>query len=61
MIITERQTKLVLFAIIWALALIASAFLFKGNPAKDWIQSIIFVVGITVWLWQSRRAARLRG
>ena len=62
---TKRQpTTLVLWAVIWALALIVSAFVFKGNPIKDWkdwIQSVLFVVGITVWLWQSRRQARLRG
>jgi drug/metabolite transporter (DMT)-like permease len=61
---TKRQTTtLVLWAVIWALALIGSAFFFKGNPAKDWIQSILFVGGITVWLWfwQSRRPNRLRG
>jgi hypothetical protein len=40
-------------------ALIGSAFFFKGNPAKDWIQSILFVGGITVWLWFWQ--SRLRG
>ncbi len=61
---TKRQTTtLVLWAVIWALALIVSAFVFRGNPIKDWIQSVLFAVGITVWLWlwQSRRQAGLRG
>jgi predicted membrane channel-forming protein YqfA (hemolysin III family) len=61
---TKRQTTtFVLWAVIWALALIGSAFVFKGNPIKDWIQSVLFVAGVTVWLWlwQSRRQARLRG
>ena len=32
---TKRPTvTLVLWAVIWALALIASAFFFKGNPAR---------------------------
>jgi len=61
---TKRQTTiLVLWALIWALALIGSASVFKGNPIKDWIQLILLVVGVTVWLWlwQSGRQARLRG
>jgi hypothetical protein len=61
---TRRKTTiLVLWAVIWALALIGSVFVFKGNPIKDWIESVLFVVGITVWLWlwQSRRQAGLRG
>jgi hypothetical protein len=59
----RQKTILVLWALIWALALIGSAFVFKGNPIKDWIQLVLLVVGVTVWLWlwQSRRQARLRG
>jgi hypothetical protein len=38
----KLQRKLILWALAWALALIASAFLFKGNPFKDWIQSALF-------------------
>jgi hypothetical protein len=44
----------------WAIALIASAILFKGNPVKDWIQSALFVGAITFWLWQSRQLAGSR-
>jgi predicted membrane channel-forming protein YqfA (hemolysin III family) len=63
MITKRKTTTLVLWAVIWALALIGSAFVFKGNPDTDWIQTVLFVVGITVWLWlwQSRRQARIRG
>jgi Flp pilus assembly protein TadB len=59
----RHTTTLVLWALIWALALIGSAFVFKGNPIKEWIQLVLLVVGVTVWLWlwQSRRQARLRG
>ena len=39
-----------LWAVIWALALIGSAFVFKGNPIKDCIQLGLLVVGVTVWL-----------
>jgi uncharacterized membrane protein YbhN (UPF0104 family) len=63
MIAKRKTTTLVLWAVIWALALIGSAFVFKGNPNKDWIQTVLFAVGITVWLWlwQSRRQARIGG
>ena len=55
---SNREMRTVLWAVAWALAFIASAILFKGNPAKDWIQSVLFIVGVTSWLWQSQRAAR---
>jgi uncharacterized membrane protein YbhN (UPF0104 family) len=51
---------LVLWSLAWALVLIASAIVFKGNPAKDWIQSALFIGAITAWLWQSRRVAGSR-
>lgn len=57
----QQTTTFVLWAAVWALALIVSAFVFKGSPIKDWIQSLLFVAGVIVWLWlwQSRRQARL--
>ena len=59
----KTTTTLALWAVIWALALIASAFVFKANPIMNWIQSVLLVAGVTIWLWlwQSRRQARLRG
>ena len=60
---TKPQTAtLVLWAVIWALALVGTAFVFKGSSIKDWIQSLLFVAGVIVWLWlwQSRRQAHLR-
>jgi hypothetical protein len=38
---TKRLTTLILWAIAWAVAMIASAILLKGNPAKDWIQAAL--------------------
>ena len=55
-----QMTKLVLWAIAWALALIVSAILFKGNPLKDWIQAALFIGAMTFWLWQTRRLAGYR-
>jgi exosortase/archaeosortase family protein len=60
---TKPQTgTLVLWAVIWVLVLVGSAFVFKGSLIKDWIQSLLFAAGVIVWLWlwQSRRQARLR-
>lgn len=57
----ESRTKLInliLWAVAWAVAMIASAILFKGNPIKDWIQSALFIAAMTFWVWQSQRAAR---
>jgi hypothetical protein len=56
----KQMTTLVLWATAWALALIASAILFKGNPLKDWIQAALFIGAMTFWLWQSQLLARHR-
>jgi hypothetical protein len=60
---TGARTKLItliLWAIAWAVALIASAILLKGNPIKDWVQSALFIAAMTFWVWQSQRAVRNR-
>ena len=53
-----RLTTLIIWAVAWAVAMIASAILFKGNPVKDWIQAALFVAAMTFWVWQSQRGAR---
>lgn len=50
-----KMTTVLLGSIVWAVALIASAALFKGNPAKEWIQSTLFIVALTLTLFQSHR------
>ena len=47
------MTTIVLWSTAWALALIASAILLKGNPAKEWVQAALFIGALTVSLWQS--------
>jgi len=49
---------LILWAIAWAAAMIATAFFLKGNAIKDWIQSALFIAAMTFWVWQSHRATR---
>jgi hypothetical protein len=61
---TDSQTPvtiLFLWAIAWALALVATAILFKGNPIKDWVQSALYLGAISFWFWKSRQLARHGG
>lgn len=51
----RNLTAIVLWSAAWALALIASAILLKGNPAKEWIQAALFIAALTVSLWQGSR------
>ena len=53
----RRLTTLILWAIAWAAAMIASAILLKGNPIKDWVQAVLFIGAMTFWVWQSTSAS----
>jgi len=55
-----RARSLIIWSLVWAFAIIATAFLFKGNPVKDWIEGTLFVVGLTFWLWKSSRPVCVR-
>jgi len=52
---SKRLTILILYAVVWAAAMIASAVLLKGNPIKDWVQAALFIGAMTFWVWQSSR------
>jgi hypothetical protein len=54
---TKRLTTLALWAIAWAVAMIASTIPLKGNPVKDWVQAALFIGAMTFWVWQSQRAS----
>jgi arsenate reductase len=54
----KHRATLILWAIAWALAMIASAILFKGQPLKDWIQSALLIGAVTCLIWQSQRLTR---
>ena len=47
--------RIVIWSTAWALALIASAILLKGNPAKEWVQAVLFIGALTISLWQGHR------
>jgi len=54
----RQLTTLILWAVAWATAMIASAILLKGNPTKDWVQAALFIAAMSFWVWQSHRAVR---
>jgi len=52
----ELGTSAVVWSLVWAFATISTAFLFKGNPAESWIETVLnigalaFVVLKRRWL-----------
>jgi uncharacterized membrane protein YbhN (UPF0104 family) len=48
-------TSLIIWSLVWAFTLIATAFVFKGNPVKGWIEAVLFIGALTFWLWKSRQ------
>lgn len=50
-----KMTTVLLWSIVWAVALIASAALLKGNPVKEWIQSVLFIGALTVAVFHGHR------
>ena len=47
----NQIAMMILLAIVWALAFIATAIIFKGNPVKEWIDAALYIVGMSLWLW----------
>jgi hypothetical protein len=37
----------IVWSLVWAIAIIATAFLFKGNPAEYWIESGLILGALT--------------
>jgi hypothetical protein len=52
--------KSILWSLVFALAMIASAFLFKGNPALHWIEAGLTVAALTFVILKSQRSVRVR-
>jgi len=52
-------TSAIVWSLVWAFAIIATAFLFKGNPAKDWIEAGLIIGALTFVVLKPRRLARL--
>jgi len=51
----RAATTIVLWSTAWALAIIASAIVLKGNPAKEWVQAVLFIGALTIVLWPGQR------
>jgi len=48
-------TSPIVWSLVWALAIIATAFLFKGNPAKDWIEAGLIIGALTFVVLKPKR------
>jgi len=55
------QTRIIFWSLVWAIALMAAAFLFKHNPAHYWIEATLFVGATThlMWNYERRRTCRI--
>jgi hypothetical protein len=47
--------KPILWSLVFALAMVASAFLFKGNPALYWIEAGLTIAALTFVILKSPR------
>jgi len=50
----------ILWSLVFALAMIASAFLFKGNPALYWIEAALIVAALTFVVLKPQRPECVR-
>ena len=53
-----HNTRIIIWSLIWALGMIAAAYFYKGNPAKDQVEAAITVVGTLVLLALLPRRSR---
>jgi hypothetical protein len=50
-------TSPIVLSLVWALAIITTAFLFKGNPAEYWIEAGLIVGALTFVVLKRRHAS----
>jgi hypothetical protein len=48
-------TSAIVWSLVWAFAIIGTAFLFKGNPAEYWIESGLIIGALTFVVLKRRR------
>jgi hypothetical protein len=53
-------TSPIVWSLVWAFAFIATAFFFKGNPAKDWIEAALVVGALAFVVLKPQRLVCLR-
>ncbi|MGC2804138.1 MAG: hypothetical protein WCA41_20045, partial [Candidatus Acidiferrum sp.] len=51
----QLATSPIAWSLVWAVAIIAAAFLFKGNPANYWVEACLVVGALTTVVLQSQR------
>jgi membrane protein YdbS with pleckstrin-like domain len=54
----KQAMMMILLSLVWAVAFISSAIIFKGSPIKESIQAALYVVGMSFWLWPVLFTAR---
>jgi len=57
---SSNSKKPILWSLVFALAMIASAFLFKGNPALYWIEAGLTVAALTFVVLKPQRSISVR-
>lgn len=50
--------SVLLVAVLWAIAFIAAALIFKGHRLGDWIEGVLYVGFITHLSWMQARGRR---
>lgn len=53
-------TSAIVWSLVWAFAIIATAFLFKGNPVKDWIEAGLIIGALTFVVLKPQKLVCLR-
>ncbi|MGH9593528.1 MAG: hypothetical protein ACRD5L_10585 [Bryobacteraceae bacterium] len=56
----KYELTTVLWSLGWALAFLASVYIFKGKPGSYWIDSAVMVGATTHILWRSDHSVRRR-
>ena len=51
----KLATSAIVWSLVWALAIIAAAFLFKGHPAEYWIEVGLIIGALTFVVLKRRR------
>jgi hypothetical protein len=56
-LMNPHNKKRILWSLVFALAMVASAFLFKGHPALYWIEAGLVIAALTLVILKSPRQA----
>jgi hypothetical protein len=56
----RRETSSVVWSLMWAFAIIATAVLFKGSPSSYWIEAALVVGALAFVILRSQRPAENR-